>query len=733
MDQALCQQAAPEFGRRGERVPVVQQMTSADCGAACLTMVLNHFQYPISLAETRRRVGAGRDGVNAERLKKAAQHLGLRVKAYSVQHLADLAYLASPAIIHWRFNHFVVLEHWSPDGAVVVDPARGRCTLDRQTFARDFTGLALTFEPGLDFPPVADTLPPPTRSRLLPAGLDLPRVWPVLGQVVAASLALQVLGLAPALFTQIMVDHVLPFRLENLMGVVLIAMLLVGLAQSLLIYLRQGLLIFLQARLDGALMKGFFEHLLRLPFAFFETRTTGDLLMRLAGNSIIRETLTTQLLSAVMDGGLVLVSLALLYAVSPLFAGAALVLGLAQVGLVMLSFRRVHLLMQNHLHAQAEEQGYLVEALKGVALVKAAGGEHAVFDHWSNLFTRQLNLAIERQQVLLLVNVGLALLRVAAPLLLLWLGVDLVLDQQLSLGTMLAAVGIAAVFLAPLQSLVGNAQQLQLVGSYVERIRDVLDAEPEQRGKRGEPMPALRGRIRVRDLSFRYSPDGPWVLRDIQCHIEPGAKVALVGRTGSGKSTLLHLLLGLYRADQGSIRYDGVDLVDADLRGLREQVGVVLQESHLFRGTIRQNIAFHQNDLDDAAIIAAARMAAIHDEIEALPMGYDTVLSDGGGGLSGGQRQRLALARALVRRPPILFLDEATSHLDAATEQQVERCLAALSCTRVVVAHRLSTVRDADLILVLDQGRIVAQGRHQQLMRRDGVYRDLVRCHLRGG
>lgn len=732
MDQALFQQAVPEFGCRDERVPVVQQMTSSDCGAACLTMVLNHYQHPISLAETRRHVGVGRDGVSAERLKKAAQHLGLRVKAYSVQNLADLAYLAAPAIIHWRFNHFVVLEHWSSDGAVVVDPARGRCTLDRQTFARDFTGLALTFEPGLDFPPALAAVPQ-SRRRLLPAGFVLPRVWPVLAQVVVASLVLQVLGLAPALFTKVMVDHVVPFRLDNLMGVVLTAMLLVGLAQSVLIYLRQGLLIFLQARLDGALMKGFFEHLLRLPFAFFETRTTGDLLMRLAGNAVIRETLTTQLLSAVMDGGLVLVSLALLYAVSPLFAGAALLLGLAQVGLVLLSFRRVHQLMQNHLHAQAEEQGYLVEALKGVALVKAAGGEHAVFDHWSNLFTRQLNLAIERQQVLLLVNVGLALLRVAAPLLLLWLGVDLVLQEQLSLGTMLAAIGIAAVFLAPLQSLVSNAQQLQLVGSYIERIRDVLDAEPEQPERRNEPKPALRGRIRVRDLSFRYSPDGPWVLRDINCHIEPGAKVALVGRTGSGKSTLLHLLLGLYRADQGAILYDGVELADANLRGLREQVGVVLQEAHLFRGTIRQNIAFHQQDLDDASIIAAAGMAAIHEEIEALPMGYDTVLSDGGGGLSGGQRQRLALARALVRRPPILFLDEATSHLDVATEQQVERCLAALSCTRVVVAHRLSTVRDADLILVLDQGRLVAQGHHQQLMRQDGLYRDLVRCHLRGG
>ncbi len=713
---------------RRRRVPVIMQMGVTECGAACLAMILSYFGRKTEVVELSESCGVGRDGLTAKTITKSARHYGLRVKAFSLEP-SQFKLVPLPAIAHWNFSHFVVVERWSPQTVEIIDPAIGRRRLASEEFDAGFTGVVLTFEPGVQFERRRVAGKSSWRSYLKQI-LRLPGTLGVLTQILLASLLLQTFGLVVPALTKVLVDHVLPYNITNVMTQLGIGMAVVVLALMVMGYLRAAMLIYLEARLDARMMLGFFEHVLSLPFKFFQQRTTGDLLMRLGSNTVIREALTNQTISAVLDGGLVLVYLVILLALKPGFGLVVLALGLIQIGLLLGTSRRIHGLMQRDLVAAAESQSYLVEALAGMATLKAAGAEERALDHWSNLFFKHLNVSLQRNRLSAFIGAGLTALNTLSPLVLLWIGAYYVLNHGMTLGTMLALNALAASFLAPLASLVASGQQFQLVSAHLDRIADVVEAAPEQDLQATKPAPPLSGRIELKSVNFRYDPNGPLTLRDISVAIEPGQKVALVGRTGSGKSTLAKLLLGLYTPDEGEILFDDLPLPSFDYRTVRSQFGVVLQESFLFSGSIRQNIAFNDPDLTLEQVMEAARLAHIHDDIERMPMGYDTFLAEGGMSLSGGQRQRLSLARALIHRPAVLLLDEATSHLDVVTERLVDQSLKSLSCTRIVIAHRLSTVYDADLILALDDGQIVERGTHEELLARNGYYAALVRGQL---
>ncbi len=710
-----------------KRVPFVQQLQWADCGAACLAMVLRFFGREVRLEDVRLTVGVGHDGASALSILTAAQAYGMRGRGLSIEAI-DLEYLPKAAILHWEFSHFVVFERCVGDVVEIVDPAHGRRRVPMAQFRRSFTGVALVIEPTEQFE--SSMLGRTRTSNYLRQLMGQRRL---LSQVVATSVVLRLLALSLPILTALIVDRVVPRGDTSLLAIVGIGLAAAMGFQLLSTLIRAHMLLQLRTNLDTKLTLGFLDHLVNLPYAFFQHRSAGDLMMRVSSNSTIREALTSNTLSGLLDGGLVFVYLGLIVAIHPGIGLLVFGLGVLQVLVFLLARKRESDLMSENLEAQARAQSNLVQILAGIETLKVAGAEHRAVEHWSNLFVDELNVSLQRGRLGAVVTTVMTALRSVGPLLVLSVGAIEVIEGNLSLGSMLALNALAAGFLTPLSSLVTSALQLQRLGCYFDRIDDVLSAEREQGRDQVRQPGRLRGHIKLRNVSFRYGPNSPDVVRDVSADIRPGECVAIVGRSGSGKSTLARLLLGLYAPTQGEVYYDDQNLADLDLRAVRRQLGIVPQHPFIFGRSVRDNIALSNPSATLDQVIAAARLAAIHDDISAMPMGYDSLLADGGASLSGGQRQRIAMARALLETPAILLLDEATSSLDTASEKTVMDNLVAQRCARIIIAHRLSTIAFADEIIVMDEGRIVEKGSHAELMARGGAYHALVVAQTSAG
>ena len=697
---------------------------SRDTGLACLATVLTALGRPTSLTDVQERCG-GAAQTSETTLVEVGRSFGLEMVPLQAG-ARDMADVPSPALLHQN-DRFVLLESRLLGRFSVLDPQSGwRSKVDAGELAREGGITAITVTPGPQFFVENRRGADQGWQLLLRQVRQTDGFWPALVAMIALSLLSMVVGLAGPILTAVLVDDVLPKRIPGVIGPLAIGLGLLTVTTFIGALLRGRLLAVVAGRLDNRLMTALFAHMVALPYRFFRERPTGDLVQRFSSNAMVRAALTQQTVTGLMSIVQVVIYAAALLLISPVFGACALALGAVEVVVLVLPAARLARLSRLELEQVASTQGFTVEVAAGAAYLKASGREGGMLSSWAYLLHEQLDASMRRQRFAAAIGATTTTVSLTASTILLLVAVTQVFDGALQLGVALALLALANNFLSPLAQLVAALQALQAVQGHVQRLADVLEEPVDQAAKHTPPLPPMLGAVQLEKVSFRYGDAGPWALDDISIDIPVGSKIAIVGGSGSGKSTLSGVLLGLHPPQSGRVLVDGLDLHDHDLGSFRRQCGVVLQEPIVFHGSLRENVTFHDDEVSDAQVEEALRTACLADDVALMADGIHTMVGEHGSTLSGGQRQRLALARALVTRPALLVLDEATSALDNLTEAAVTAGLRASRVTTVVIAHRLSTVQDADRIIVLDGGHVVQQGTHEELFEQDGVYRQLV-------
>jgi ATP-binding cassette, subfamily B, bacterial len=708
------------FSRKQRDVPFTQQLEWTDCGAASLCMVMAFHGKEVKLAEVREAMGIGRDGVSAKSILDTAEKYGLTGRGIKVD-ISQVKLLKQATILHWEFNHFVVFERVVKGGVRIVDPATGPRDVPIEQFAKQFTGVAIELTSTARF-----TKQKYEKGRLKRYVDELLSEKGLFTRVIVISLFLRIVSLAMPLVTGMIIDKVVPRSDYSLLYVCLATIAGMTIFNIISEVVRSFVMLHLRIALDTRMTLGFLDHMVSLPYSFFQRRSTGDLMMRVDSNGTVREMVTSKSMSAVLDGLFVLMYAGVIFYVNPLLGIITILMSGAEAVVFLCARPTYQRLLAASLDKQAKAHSYMVQLLGGIETLKCAGAERLGLEKWSNLYTDQVNVTMQQARASAYVDSIRGAVASLGPMLILTIGATSVMSGKMTIGMMLAMNSLATSLFGPLSALVSSALELQLVKSHMDRIDDVLQTPVEQDRDKAAIPPRLRGHVTVKNLTFKYGEQAPLVVQNISLEIPPGASVALVGPSGSGKSTLLNLLSGLYKPISGDVLYDNKPLHDMDLRGVRQQIGIVPQHPFIFGGTMRENISLASPGATLDRIQHSAKVACLHDDIAEMPMNYDTVISDGGGSLSGGQRQRVAIARAVLRNPTLMLLDEATSALDNSTEKKVIAGLETLRCTRITVAHRLSTVRNCDLIVVMEKGKVVEQGNHDQLVANGGLYAQLL-------
>ena len=704
-----------------QRYPFFEQQSASDCGAACLVMVSRYWGRRFSVNRLRDIANVDRNGASLRGLAAAAESLGFSTRPVKAS-LNKLAEQTLPAIVHWEGRHYVVVYKVTRKHVVVADPAIGQRSLGHAQFKAGWTGYALLLQP--------TALLKETKEASQPFWQFFELMKPhrlLLLEVIIASILIQIFGLITPLFTQILLDRVVVQRSNLTLTAVGIGLLIFSLFRVVITGLRQYLLDHTANRVDLALIVGFVSHTFRLPLSFFESRYVGDIISRVQENRKIQRFLTGEALSIFLDLLTVFIYVGLMFWYSWKMALLTLVIVPPFVLLALIATPFLQRVSRQIFSANNEETGYLIQSHTGIRTVKAMAVEQTVRWHWEELFGKSIKTNFSGQVIGNTLQIFSSGIEAVITTVLLWFGAWQVIQNELTIGQLVAFNMLLGNVLNPFQRLIVLWNELQEVIIAVERINDVIDAEPEEDLQHSvrQFLPPIRGHIRFDKVTFRYHPESDTnTLENVSFEVQPGQMVALVGRSGSGKTTMSKLILGLYPPTVGKILIDGYDITSLSLRSLRQQIGVVDQDTFMFGGTIRENISVGHPQATLEDVISAARQAGAHQFITEMPMGYETQIGEGGGMLSGGQRQRLAITRALVGNPRLLILDEATSHLDAESERIIQTNLGKITQNRttLVIAHRLSTVRNADLILVLDRGVLVESGTHDELMNKRGYY-----------
>jgi ATP-binding cassette subfamily B protein RaxB len=683
------------WGKR--RVPLVLQTEAAECGLACLAMVAGYHGHRIDLPSLRRRHSISLKGMNLMHLIGLAASLKLAARPVKVE-LEDLRRYQAPVILHWDFNHFVVLVRVEGQIAVIHDPASSCRRMPMQEVSRHYTGVLLELLPTEDFQ-IREERQTITLSALVGR---MPGWLRIGGQILTLALTLEVVSLASPLFMQLVVDSAVVSADHDLLTVLALGFLLLAVVQVAVTTLRSWVVLSLGVSLHLNLLNRLFSHLLRLPMDFFDKRHLGDVVSRFESVNVIQRTLTSSFIEAIVDGLMALATLAMMAYYSAKLAGIVVMAALGY-GLLRLSlYRPLRDASEEHIVCQAKQQTHFLETVRGIQGVKLFNRQAQRHASYQNLMVDSFNADIRIQKLNILYKALNGLLFGAENVAVIWLGATLILAGGFSVGMLFAFASYKQQFTSRVIGFIEKGIEFRMLGLHLERVADVAlsPMETADSGWNLLAMPASHD-LEVDRVSFSYSELEPYVLHDLSLGIGAGESVAIVGPSGCGKTTLVKLMLGLLKPNSGRILIGGQDIHQLAPLTYRELIGTVMQEDQLFAGSIADNISFFDPEPDHARIEECADLAAVLDDIRAMPMSFNTLIGDMGTVLSGGQKQRVLLARALYKRPKLLFLDEATSHLDVVKERQVNQAIKDLNLTRIIIAHRPETIASVDRVFHL--------------------------------
>ena len=710
------------------KVPVVMQMEALECGAACLAMVLAYYGKWIPLEQVRLDCGVSRDGSNLKNIYLAAQHYGLEAEGYRMETEPLIQEGTFPCILHWNFNHFVVLNGFKHGKAVINDPARGTVQVSMEEFDRSMTGPCLFLKPGEGFVPSGKrkSMVSFARKRLVGAGAAV-------AFVAVTTIISYLFGIINPIMSRIFYDRLLSGLAPSWLYPFIAVAAVLALFQLITAWAGTIYSLKLNGKMDMEGSSSYMWKILHLPMEFFSQRMAGDILQRKTAHASIAGTLVQTVGPLVLNTIMMVFYLVVMLRYSPLMT----LIGIVSLVLNLLVAQYLSRKRVNLTRAQMRDSAKLASmTIAGISLsetIKAAGAETGYFRKWADS-----QAAVNAQQIKSInMNARIGLIPQFVSILsnyaILFLGVYLAMNRQFTLGMIVTFQGLLGAFMRPAMTLVGAGQTIQEMRSTMERVEDVMEYPDDPMVSRNAEENAedhsfvkLTGEIELKDVTFGYSPLGKPNIKEFSLKVKAGSRVAIVGSSGCGKSTVSKLIAGLYEPWSGEILFDGKPIREIPRPVFTGSVAMVEQQIVLFEDTIANNIRMWDTAIEDSEMIRAARDAQIHQDIVQRPGGYQGKLVENGKDLSGGQRQRLEIARALAQDPSIIILDEATSALDAKTEFDVVKAINGRGITCIVVAHRLSTIRDCDEIIVLDRGEIAERGTHEELFARGGIYTELV-------
>ncbi|WP_214671934.1 colicin V export peptidase/ABC transporter CvaB [Escherichia coli] len=677
------------------RVPVIHQTETAECGLACLAMICGHFGKNIDLIYLRRKFNLSARGATLAGINGIAEQLGMATRALSLE-LDELRVLKTPCILHWDFSHFVVLVSVKRNRYVLHDPARGIRYISREEMSRYFTGVALEVWPGSEFQ--SETLQ--TRISLRSLINSIYGIKRTLAKIFCLSVVIEAINLLMPVGTQLVMDHAIPAGDRGLLTLISAALMFFILLKAATSTLRAWSLLVMSTLINVQWQSGLFDHLLRLPLAFFERRKLGDIQSRFDSLDTLRATFTTSVIGFIMDSIMVVGVFVMMLLYGGYLTWIVLCFTTIYIFIRLVTYGNYRQISEECLVREARAASYFMETLYGIATVKIQGMVGIRGAHWLNMKIDAINSGIKLTRMDLLFGGINTFVTACDQIVILWLGAGLVIDNQMTIGMFVAFSSFRGQFSERVASLTSFLLQLRIMSLHNERIADIALHEKEEKKPEIEIV-AHMGPISLETngLSYRYDSQSAPIFSALSLSVAPGESVAITGASGAGKTTLMKVLCGLFEPDSGRVLINGIDIRQIGINNYHRMIACVMQDDRLFSGSIRENICGFAEEMDEEWMVECARASHIHDVIMNMPMGYETLIGELGEGLSGGQKQRIFIARALYRKPGILFMDEATSALDSESEHFVNVAIKNMNITRVIIAHRETTLRTVDRVI----------------------------------